>query len=231
MISDEIRKHQAVPHATMRRQRCCWSGCGFTPCATNDGFEMARILIGTSGWHYDSWRGPFVPEGLPLKQQLHYYANQFDSAELNGVFYRTPTPESVKAWREQTGKDFVFAWKASKFITHWKRLSDACENSLDLSRIALKSPWQDGPNLVPATTPIRGERRPARFVLQAVVEEASLQPPRAARPDTVDANLAVGRAKADASGTFEEAAAHLSSREFFSILSDASALSAVLQKG
>lgn len=132
MIPDEVSKHQAVPHATMGRQRRCWSGCGFTRCATHDGFEMTRTLIGTSGWHYDSWRGPFFPEGLPLKQQLHYYANQFDSTELNGVFYRTPTPESVKAWREQTGKDFVFAWKASKFITHWKRLSDACENSLDL---------------------------------------------------------------------------------------------------
>ena len=93
---------------------------------------MTRILIGTSGWHYDSWRGPFFPQGLPLKHQLHYYASQFDSTELNGVFYRTPTPESVNTWREQTGKDFVFAWKASKFITHWKRLSDACENSLDL---------------------------------------------------------------------------------------------------
>ncbi|MHC2159398.1 membrane glycosyltransferase [Bradyrhizobium ottawaense] len=60
---------------------------------------------------------------------------------------------------------------------------------------------------------------------------AQLPPPRAARPDTVDANLAVGRAKVDASETFEEAAAHLSSREVFSILNDASALSTVLQKG
>jgi uncharacterized protein YecE (DUF72 family) len=47
---------------------------------------MARILIGTSGWHYDSWRGPFFPKGLPLKRQLQYYASQFPTAELNGVF-------------------------------------------------------------------------------------------------------------------------------------------------
>src|SRR6266576_380552 len=45
---------------------------------------MARILIGTSGWHYDSWRGPFFPKGLPLKNQLQYYASQFPTAELNG---------------------------------------------------------------------------------------------------------------------------------------------------
>src|SRR5258705_6654509 len=93
---------------------------------------MARILIGPSGWHYDSWRGPFFPKGLPLKTQLQYYASQFPTAELNGVFYRTPTREAVKSWRDQTGKDFVFAWKASKFITHWKRLSDNSVNSLEL---------------------------------------------------------------------------------------------------
>jgi uncharacterized protein YecE (DUF72 family) len=84
---------------------------------------MARVFIGTSGWHYDSWRGPFFPKGLPLKGQLPYYASKFPTTELNGVFYRTPSLETVKTWRAQTGDDFVFAWKASKFITHWKRLS------------------------------------------------------------------------------------------------------------
>ncbi len=100
---------------------------------------MARILIGTSGWHYDSWRGPFFPKGLPLKEQLAYYASQFSTTELNGVFYRTPTPEAVRSWREQTSGDFVFAWKASKFITHWKRLSQNSVNSLELleSRLSL----------------------------------------------------------------------------------------------
>ncbi|MDQ8729493.1 DUF72 domain-containing protein [Bradyrhizobium sp. LHD-71] len=93
---------------------------------------MARILIGTSGWHYASWRGPFFPPKLMVKHQLQYYATQFSTAELNGVFYRTPSKESVAAWRDTTCDDFVFAWKASKFITHWKRLSDASRNSLQL---------------------------------------------------------------------------------------------------
>ncbi len=93
---------------------------------------VARILIGTSGWHYDSWRGPFFPVGLPLKNQLQYYAGQFQTTELNGVFYRTPSLDTVKAWQAQTGDDFVFAWKASKFITHWKRLSNNSVNSLAL---------------------------------------------------------------------------------------------------
>ena len=76
---------------------------------------------------------------MPLNSQLQYYASQFPTAELNGVFYRTPTPQAVKSWRDQTGKDFIFAWKASKFITHWKRLSEKSVNSLELleDRLAL----------------------------------------------------------------------------------------------
>ena len=69
---------------------------------------------------------------MPIKSQLQYYASQLPTAELNGVFYRTPTREAVRSWREQTGSDFVFAWKASKFITHWKRLSENSVNSLEL---------------------------------------------------------------------------------------------------
>jgi uncharacterized protein YecE (DUF72 family) len=95
-------------------------------------YAMVRVLIGTSGWHYDSWRGPFFPQGLALKDQLQYYSSQFSTAELNGVFYRTPSLDAVRAWRAQTGEDFVFAWKASKFITHWKRLSGNSVNSLAL---------------------------------------------------------------------------------------------------
>jgi uncharacterized protein YecE (DUF72 family) len=93
---------------------------------------MARVLIGTSGWHYESWRGPFFPGGLRPQDQLRYYASQFDTTELNGVFYRTPSLEAVETWRAQSGENFLFAWKASKFITHWKRLSDKSVNSLAL---------------------------------------------------------------------------------------------------
>ena len=103
------------------------------------GGGLMAILIGTSGWHYASWKGPFYPCDLKLKDRLRYYGRQFGTTELNGVFYRTPTVEAVEAWREQTPDDFVFAWKASKFITHWKRLSARSENSLALleSRLAL----------------------------------------------------------------------------------------------
>jgi len=96
------------------------------------------IYIGTSGWSYASWRGRFFPREVMVKHQLAYYATQFSSAELNGVFYRTPSLEAVRGWRERTPDDFIFAWKASKFITHWKRLSGKSRNSLALIEERLK---------------------------------------------------------------------------------------------
>lgn len=103
---------------------------------------MTKILIGTSGWSYASWRGPFFPQPVMIKHHLQFYATQFDTAELNGVFYRTPTEDAVRGWREATPDGFIFAWKASKFITHWKRLTDKSRNSLALleSRLRLLGP-------------------------------------------------------------------------------------------
>lgn len=100
---------------------------------------MRMVHIGTSGWHYASWRGPFFPKELMVKHQLRYYATQFDTAELNGVFYRTPTLEAVRGWRHGTPDDFIFSWKASKFITHWKRLTDKSRNSLALMETRLRA--------------------------------------------------------------------------------------------
>ena len=100
---------------------------------------MARVLIGTSGWHYDSWRGPFFPKALRKADHLRYYAEHFSTTELNGVFYRTPSEEAVRGWREQTPKSFLFSWKASKFITHWKRLLPTTRNSLDLMETRLEA--------------------------------------------------------------------------------------------
>jgi uncharacterized protein YecE (DUF72 family) len=100
---------------------------------------MARVQIGTSGWTYDGWRGPFYPKDVTKKEWLRYYATQFETAEINGSFYRTPSLEAVRNWRNDTPKDFVFAWKASKFITHWKRLTAKCENSIDLMETRLQA--------------------------------------------------------------------------------------------
>jgi uncharacterized protein YecE (DUF72 family) len=100
---------------------------------------MKGVWIGTSGWTYDGWRGPFYPQDLAKKNWLAWYGEQFPSTEINGSFYRTPSLEAVRAWRDQTPDDFVFAWKASKFITHWKRLSDNCVNSIELMETRLEA--------------------------------------------------------------------------------------------
>jgi uncharacterized protein YecE (DUF72 family) len=90
-----------------------------------------RLRIGTSGWHYASWRGPFYPGPLKPADFLAYYRTRFSSAEINNSFYRLPSEEAVAAWRESTPEDFLFAWKASRFITHMKKLRGV-EESLDL---------------------------------------------------------------------------------------------------
>jgi uncharacterized protein YecE (DUF72 family) len=100
---------------------------------------MSRTFIGTSGWSYDGWRGLFYPEGVPKKQWLGWYATQFQTTEINGSFYRTPSLEAVRAWRDQSPKDFLFAWKASKFITHWKRLGKNSVNSIALMQTRLEA--------------------------------------------------------------------------------------------
>jgi uncharacterized protein YecE (DUF72 family) len=95
--------------------------------------DRNRLWIGTSGWTYDGWRGPFYPKRLAKKDWLSWYGTQFPSTEINGSFYRTPSLQAVRAWRDQTPANFLFAWKASKFITHWKRLNkETCQNSIDL---------------------------------------------------------------------------------------------------
>jgi uncharacterized protein YecE (DUF72 family) len=83
-----------------------------------------RIYIGTSGWHYDHWRGPFYPSDLPQEQFLEYYRERFSSVEINSSFYRLPTRRSLAGWRDATPPFFCFAVKASRFITHMKKLKD-----------------------------------------------------------------------------------------------------------
>jgi uncharacterized protein YecE (DUF72 family) len=100
--------------------------------------RKGTLHIGTSGWHYASWWGPFYPKGLKKADALRHYATQFNATELNAPFYRTPTPEAVQSWFDQTPDNFRFTWKASKFITHWKQLSAKSANSLDLMETRLE---------------------------------------------------------------------------------------------
>lgn len=89
------------------------------------------IRIGTSGWHYGSWRGVFYPPKVKTADQLAYYATRFGTAEINNSFYRLPTDKALRTWRDTVPDGFCFAWKASRYITHFKRLKD-CEDSVRL---------------------------------------------------------------------------------------------------
>src|SRR5579871_2879550 len=83
-----------------------------------------RIHIGTSGWHYDHWKGPFYPEDLPASEMLAFYAGHFDTVEINNSFYQMPKVPALKSWHDQTPREFLFAVKGSRYLTHMKKLKD-----------------------------------------------------------------------------------------------------------
>jgi uncharacterized protein YecE (DUF72 family) len=86
---------------------------------------MGRIVVGTSGWNYKHWsNGVFYPAGLPASKWLDFYVRHFETVELNNSFYRLPTEQAFQRWAEQASPGFVFAVKASRFLTHMKRLKD-----------------------------------------------------------------------------------------------------------
>jgi uncharacterized protein YecE (DUF72 family) len=82
------------------------------------------IRIGTSGWAYDDWQGIFYPEDLLQDEHLPFYAEFFGTVEINNTFYNLPSEGAVEAWRERVPEGFVFATKASRYITHVKNLLD-----------------------------------------------------------------------------------------------------------
>lgn len=83
-----------------------------------------KVRIGISGWRYAPWRGKFYPEGLRQADELSFAAGKFSTIEINGTFYSLQRPEFFARWREETPRDFVFAVKGARFITHMKKLKD-----------------------------------------------------------------------------------------------------------
>ena len=89
-----------------------------------------KIHIGTSGWHYKHWCGPYYGQKLPASKMLACYYQDFDTVEINNSFYKLPNESTFAKWREDTPRNFCFAVKASRFITHMKKLKDP-ENALE----------------------------------------------------------------------------------------------------
>ncbi len=85
---------------------------------------MKPVYVGCSGWNYGHWRERVYPKGLPPRRWLEHYATLFDTVEINNTFYRLPTRSAVAGWVEGSPPGFLFAVKASRYLTHIKRLTD-----------------------------------------------------------------------------------------------------------
>ena len=92
-----------------------------------DGNTPAVIRIGCSGWSYQHWRGVFYPQSGSSSRWLELYAQEFDTVEINATFYRLPAVKTVEGWARRTPDDFLFAVKASRYLTHVKRLREIVE--------------------------------------------------------------------------------------------------------
>jgi uncharacterized protein YecE (DUF72 family) len=91
---------------------------------------LAPARVGCSGWQYKHWRGDFYPADVPTARWFEYYAARFDTVEINNTFYRLPEEATFRRWAERAPTRFLFAVKASRFLTHMKKLKDP-EEPLD----------------------------------------------------------------------------------------------------
>ena len=82
------------------------------------------LYLGTSGWNYAHWKRTFYPKEVPQRSWLEFYAQRFQTVELNNSFYRLPSPDQFASWRERTPGDFIFTVKMSRFLTHVRRLRE-----------------------------------------------------------------------------------------------------------
>jgi uncharacterized protein YecE (DUF72 family) len=87
-----------------------------------------RVWIGCSGYVYKHWRGVFYPEGLPQSRWLEHYTRHFPTVELNNTHYTLPSEKTFEAWRDNSPEGFLYAVKASRFITHMKKLKEPREH-------------------------------------------------------------------------------------------------------
>lgn len=133
----------------------------------NRSMTTAGILVGTSGWSYPHWRGTFYPPEVRPGDFLPYYAERFATVEINNSFYRLPSETSVERWRELAPPGFTYAVKATRFITHYRRLVEA-EGSLSQFLERMSGLGEAlGPLLfqLPPTLPLRLERLEAFLAL------------------------------------------------------------------
>lgn len=118
------------------------------------------LQVGTSGWQYRDWRGRFYPPKLPQRRWLEYYAERFGTVEVNNAFYRLPERSVFEGWRDRTPADFVVTVKASRYLSHIRRLRDPAEPVARLMERVAGLGSKAGPILLqlPPSLPIELDR-------------------------------------------------------------------------
>src|SRR2546422_780531 len=139
-----LRRRALQPRPALRGARRRPGGAA-APAHVSQAGAGVRPHVGTSGYNYEAWRGSFYPEDLPAKKMLGYYADRFDTVEINYSFYRKPAPKILEGWAAQVPERFRFALKAWQRITHQKRLRDCAELVTAFVEVAREL----GPRLAP----------------------------------------------------------------------------------
>jgi uncharacterized protein YecE (DUF72 family) len=124
-------------------------------------------MAGTSGWQYRDWRGTFYPRDVPQRRWLEYYATQFATVENNGTFYRLASRDTFASWRDRLPGDFVMAVKASRYLTHVRRLRDPAEPTKRLLDAAAGLGGRLGPVLLQLPPDLRADPGLLRECLRA----------------------------------------------------------------
>src|SRR5215469_16655760 len=106
-----------------------------------------KVHIGTSGWHYKHWMGPFYPPKMPHGNMLRFYTEHFDTVEINHSFYRFPATTAIETWCRETPASFRFAVKASRYVTHNRKLNDPKETVEKFMNVVEKLGRRLGPIL------------------------------------------------------------------------------------
>jgi uncharacterized protein YecE (DUF72 family) len=128
--------------------------------------RCVTLWIGTSGWQYGHWRGKLYERGLPMSRWFDRYVESFDTVELNVTFYRQPKPAVFEGWARRAPEGFLFAVKASRFLTHMKRLRDPDE---PLERLFSRAAAL-GPRLGPVLYQLPGQFHVDRGRLEAFLQ-------------------------------------------------------------
>ncbi|HEV2374289.1 MAG TPA: DUF72 domain-containing protein [Streptosporangiaceae bacterium] len=141
------------------------------------------LYVGTSGWDYRDWRGVFYPPKVPARRWLEYYAENYATVENNGTFYRLPSAETFTGWRARLPEGFVMAIKASRYLTHVRRLRDPAQPVARLMTAAAGLGSRLGPVLLQLPPTLTADPD----LLDACLAEFAKTHDNAGRPGTANA--------------------------------------------